>query len=66
MPLESSFDSRTQSIRDWVDEQRRHITENLALTEKRSEDHDMQVLRIFFRELKYRDYKKAARAKGWE
>jgi hypothetical protein len=51
LPLESTFDSRTQSIGKWVEEQRRDIKQNLALTETRSDSGDMQVLRIFFRDL---------------
>jgi hypothetical protein len=55
MPLESSFGPRTQSIGKWVDDQRRDINENLALTEERSDGHDMQVLRIFIRDLLMRN-----------
>jgi len=55
MPLESSFGPRTQSIGKWVDDQRSDICENLALTEDRSDGHDMQVLRIFIRDLLMRN-----------
>jgi endonuclease III len=55
MPLESSFGPRTQSIGKWVDDQHRDIKENLALTEDQSDGHDMQVLRIFIRDLLMRN-----------
>lgn len=55
MPLESTFGPLKQSIGEWVKDQRRDINENRALTEKRSDDHDMQVLRIFIRDLLMRN-----------
>jgi hypothetical protein len=55
MPLESCFESRTQPIEGWVSEQRRQTNENLALTEQRSDNHDIQVLRLFFRDLLMRN-----------
>ncbi len=55
MPLEPFFDNRTQTIEKWVDDQRGDIIKNLALTEEWSDDHDMQVLRIFIRDLLMRN-----------
>lgn len=55
LPLESTFDSRTQSIQAWVDEHRRRIKENVALTQKGCDSSDIQVLHIFFRELLMRN-----------
>jgi hypothetical protein len=55
MPLESSFDSRTQTIDEWIKEQRNQISKNLALIQNSSDENDMKVLRIFFRELLMRN-----------
>lgn len=55
LTLESSFDSRTHTIKDWLDKQRNCIKSNLALIETRSDSNDMQVLRIFLRELLMRN-----------
>jgi hypothetical protein len=55
MPLESSFDSRTQPIEEWIKEQRNQIIKNLALIQRPSDENDMKVLLIFFRELLMRN-----------
>ncbi len=55
MPLQSRFDSRTLPIEEWVQEQRKQIVKNLALTRNRSDEEDVEMLRIFFRELLMRN-----------
>jgi hypothetical protein len=55
MQLESFFDERNQTVEKWVGEQRRQTIENLALTKTGSDGHDMQVLRIFIRDLLMRN-----------
>lgn len=55
LSMESTFNSRTQSIGAWIDEHRAQVKTNLALTQDGTDRSDMQVLRIFFRELLMRN-----------
>jgi len=55
MPLKSSFFPRIQTIEEWIKEQRNDIFKNLALIQSPSDENDMKVLRIFFRELLMRN-----------
>lgn len=51
MTIQTSFASRTQTIGAWVKEHGDAIKMNLELTRGRSDEGDLEVLRIFLREL---------------
>ncbi len=51
MLIEASFRKTTQTIGEWVNEHRDAIKTNLKLTQERSDENDMKVLRILLREL---------------
>jgi hypothetical protein len=55
MLLESSFDSETKSIAQWLEEHRRYVAGNLRLIRRRTDANDLKVMRIFLRELLVRN-----------
>lgn len=55
LTLESSFDGRTQTIGQWVDEQRSNIRDNARLVNAHTPNHDISILSIFLRDLLVRN-----------
>jgi len=55
MSLETSFDERSQTIRQWVKEHQEAIRTNNALVEAQSDVSDLKILRIFLSDLLVRN-----------
>jgi hypothetical protein len=55
LPLKSTFDGRTQTIREWVNEHRSIIQKNARMVNAHSGNHDIRILSIFIRDLLVRN-----------
>lgn len=51
LDLRTTFNSKTQTIGAWLKEHQDSIRENVALTERPTDENDLAILRIFLREL---------------
>ena len=55
LTLESSFDRRSQTIGQWVDEHRGYIRDNARMVNSHARNHDISILSIFLRDLLVRN-----------